>query len=193
MVISQAIHGFLDNVSDGSIEVYNEASVQLELAIFLRSILPVEYKIQLERNIDSFGLTKKSFLKKEMDIVVVSSVHNERYCIEIAFPRNGQYPEQMFKICKDIRFLEELVQAGFSRSYCLVLADDHLFYSSKGDDGIYKLFRKDKQIHGLIRKPTGRKDEIIQLRGSYGLEWKVARGALRYFIVAVGKPLHTQG
>lgn len=37
----------------------------------------------------------------------------EKYAIEIKFPTNGQYPEQMFIFCKDIKFLEELKNNDF--------------------------------------------------------------------------------
>lgn len=55
---------FMNQVSNGNIEIYNEFSIQFELAIFLRANLQKEYKIQLERNINYFGLEKERFLKK---------------------------------------------------------------------------------------------------------------------------------
>lgn len=185
MDLLQAIHDFASGVSHGSVEIYNEASVQYELAMFLRRILPAEYKVQLERNIEYFGLDRQLFLKKEMDIVVFHKEYKERHCIEIKFPVNGQHPEQMFKICEDIRFLEQLTEAGFRESYSLVLTADHLFYSDGGDEGIYKLFRKNKQVSGMIQKPTGKKDKTVVLNGSYRLEWKTVRGDLKYFLVQV--------
>ncbi|MDQ0163964.1 hypothetical protein [Aeribacillus alveayuensis] len=179
------IDEFMTEVSNDNIEIYNEFSIQFELAIFLRANLSKEYKIQLERNIGYFGLDKGNFLKKEMDIVVFNSDTKERHCIEIKYPINGQYPEQMFSICKDIKFLEELVDVGFSHSYCLVVVNDPLFYISKGEKGIYRLFRKEKLLKGKIQKPTGKKDITYHLKNEYKIEWKEIRGNEKYFITTV--------
>lgn len=176
---------FMNQTSNGSIEIYNEFSIQFELAIFLRANLPKEYKIQLERNINYFGLDKGHFLKKEMDIVVFNPSTEEKHCIEIKYPTNGQYPEQMFSMCKDIKFLEELVDAGFSDSYCLVVVNDPLFYSNKGEEGIYRLFRKEKRLKGTIQKPTGKKDITYHLNHEYKIEWNNISGAEKYFIAKV--------
>lgn len=176
---------FMNQVSNGSIEIYNEFSIQFELAIFLRKNLPKEYKIQLERNIHYFGLNKGHFLKKEMDIVVFNPITKETHCIEIKYPTNGQYPEQMFSMCKDIKFLEELTEAGFSESYCLVVVNDPLFYSNKGEEGIYRLFRKEKRLKGTIQKPTGKKDITYHLNHEYKIEWNDICEGEKYFIAKV--------
>ena len=47
---------FTDEIAIEKIEIYNEASIQYELAIYLRGRLGNRYKIQLERNIDYFNL-----------------------------------------------------------------------------------------------------------------------------------------
>lgn len=57
-----------------------------------------------------------------MDIVIFDTTFQKKHCIEIKYPTNGQYPEQMFKICKYVAFIEQLVQSGFDESYSLVLA-----------------------------------------------------------------------
>lgn len=56
----EEFRNFINKISDGKIEVYNEFSVQFELAIFLREILPSNLKIQLERNIEYFNLKKRN-------------------------------------------------------------------------------------------------------------------------------------
>lgn len=180
---------FMNQVSHGSIEIYNEFSIQFELAIFLRASLPKEYKIQLERNINYFGLDKERFLKKEMDIVVFNPATKEKHCMEIKYPTNGQYPEQMFSMCKDIKFLEELVDAGFSDSYCLVVVNDPLFYSNKGEEGFYHLFRREKLLRGTIQKPTGKKDITYHLNNEYKIEWKDIGDTEKYFIAKVERNL----
>ena len=115
--LSPLLTDFTEMISDSSVAVYNEAGIQFELAIFLREKIKGNYSIQLERNIDYFGMDKRKFLKKEMDIVVFSPDKKERHCIELKFPTNGQYPEQMFNACKDVSFLEQLTKAGFNRLY----------------------------------------------------------------------------
>ena len=79
------------------------------------------------------------------------------------FPTNGQYPEQMFNACKDVSFLEQLTEAGFNNSYFLFFTEDKNFYDSQHSrkhNGIYKLFRDQKEIKGKIEKPTGEKDSV---------------------------------
>lgn len=61
--MKEAILEFIEKVKNKDIEIYNEASVQYELAIFLRDEMP-EMKIQLERNIGYFGLGKKKIQEK---------------------------------------------------------------------------------------------------------------------------------
>ena len=69
MTLLPHLKDFTGEVSIGRIEIYNEASIQYELAIFLRHRLDDKYNIQLERNIDYFNLDVKNYLKKEMDVV----------------------------------------------------------------------------------------------------------------------------
>jgi hypothetical protein len=47
----------------------------------------------------------------------------------LKFPRNGQYPEQMLNACKDVAFLEQLVERGFDGGLFVMAADDRLFYA----------------------------------------------------------------
>ena len=187
MELMPYLKAFATKISGGEIEIYNEAGIQCELAIFLRNILPSKYKIQLERNINYFGFNKGDFLKKEMDIVIYTPDKTEKYCIELKFPTNGQYPEQMFSACKDINFLEQLVKYGFTSCYFIMFANDHLFYIDQGNEGIYKIFRKDKLIRGEIRKPTGEKEEVLHLNGEYKIEWQTLNENLKYFIIEVKK------
>ena len=63
--------------------------------------------------------------------MIFQPVTGERYAIEFKFPRNGQYPEQMFKATQDVAFLEQLVAAGFAGGLFVMVADDPLFYSGK--------------------------------------------------------------
>lgn len=188
MELLQHLKEFADGVLEGNIDVYSEAGIKCELAIYLRGRLGNKYKIQVERNIDYFDLDKERYLKKEMDIVVFTSDKKVRQCVEVKFPTQGQYPEQMFSACKDVRFLEQLVESGFTHSYLVMFANDPLFYIDKGDSGIYKMFRNEKVIKGEIRKPTGKKDEVLTLQREYKIEWRTLTGSLRYFLIEVKAP-----
>ncbi len=168
---------FMKQVVDGSTEVYNEFSLQHELGFFLREKLPA-YKVQFERNNKFFGIT--GTIKHEVDIVIYKG--HEKHAVELKFPNNGQYPEQMYAFVKDIKFMEELKEAGFDSTYCLALVQDKNFYSGNKRDGIYSYFRGNTPINGTVVKPTGKKYEGVTVNGSYALNWKGERKT-RYYII----------
>lgn len=185
MKLDRYIADFVKTVSAGSIEIYNEFSLQHELGVFLRRELP-NCKVQFERNVSHFKLAKSAFEKREIDIAVTSS-NSEAHlsAIELKYPRNGQVPESMFSFCKDIAFLEQLVAAGFPTAWFLAVADDPLFYSGN-NEGIYGLFRGRRPITGTIMKPTGAKDTKVTIRGSYRAEWLPVSGSTKFCLVQIG-------
>jgi hypothetical protein len=130
-------------------------------------------------------LARQDCVKAEIDITIFETPGTSRCAVEVKFPRNGQYPEQMFKFCQDVAFLEQLVGGGFNRGYFVVAADDSLFFSGREQSGIYALFRGSAPIHGRIAKPTGKKDETVDVRGSYPVTWREA-GWLKYTCVVIG-------
>lgn len=169
---STLISDFMAQLGLGSVEIYNEFSLQHELGIKLRNAALAGWKIQFERNISFFGIESAGFIKKEIDIVVYNSAEKRAYALELKYPTHGQYPEQMFKCCQDICFLEQLVTKGFSAGYFVIVADDHNFYQGTIPGPIYSHFRASQTIHGRIQKPTGSKDEFVDIRGSYQIVWK---------------------
>lgn len=183
--ILDAISHFAGLVRDGEIEIYNEISVQHELGIVFRSFLPKRFKVQFERPVDYFGLRKENFPKREIDITILTPDLRTKYGVEIKFPRSGQHPEQMFSSCKDIMFLEQLCMMGFTDCYFLMLADDPLFYEGNKTDGIYRFFRGGISVHGSIPKPTGTKNEVLDIVGSYPIFWKHIVGMLKYFSLEI--------
>ena len=166
MNLERLLNEFMGLVASGEVEVYNEFSLQHELGIFLRAKL-MGYKVQFERNTKFFGIT--GTVKHEIDIVVYND--KEKHAIELKYPHNGQYPEQMFSFVKDIKFMEELKEAGFDSTYCLALVRHKNFHAGQKQDGIYSFFRGRKAITGIIQKPTGKKDETLYVNGKYGIEW----------------------
>jgi hypothetical protein len=164
-------------IRDGTLEVYNEFSLQHEVGYLLRTRFP-ELTVEFERPAHHFG-APRGLSKKEIDIVVaVRDDPGRRWAIELKYPRNGQVPEQMFSFCKDIQFLEELCgHAGFAGGWFAALVDSPLFYSpTLPTSGIYAHFRAGRPIHGTIQKPTGKltgkHGEVLDVRGSYVVEWR---------------------
>ena len=166
-------------VENDKIEIYNEFSLQHELGIFLRNNL-TEYKVQFERNTKSFGIS--GTIKHEIDIVIYNDT--EKYAIELKYPINGQYPEQMFSFVKDICFMEELKYNGFTKTFCLVMVNDKNFYSGKKADGIYAYFRESNIMTGEIVKPTGKKDESIMLKENYKIDWN-GNERIKYYMIEI--------
>lgn len=179
MFIDKLIPEFMALVENGKVEVYNEFSLQHELGIFLRANL-TGYKVQFERNTKFFGI--QGTVKHEIDIVVYND--SERYAIELKYPLNGQYPEQMFSFVKDIKFMEELKEYGFTTTYCLTLVEDKNFYSGQKQDGIYAFFRGEAPVHGEIKKPTGKKDDEVCVKGKYRVSWRICADK-RYYILEI--------
>jgi hypothetical protein len=194
MEMDKTIRDFIETLKSGETEVYNEFSLQHELGIFLREKLPGK-KVKFEWNVKRIFEDKtneeinQEFLKKEIDITVFEKDKKIPCCaVELKFPRNGQYPEQMYSFCRDIRFAEQLREYGVSETFVLILVDDALFYSwpkeKKGtsDKKIYEYFRgqeKDnvrivsEKLSGRIKKPTGEdaSEKEVTLTGKYHVKW----------------------
>ncbi len=185
--LSEHVHDFFKTLGTRRVEIYNEISLQHEIGVFLRSVIDRDaYRVQFERPTDFFGIPSAQLLKKEIDISVFSSGQTHKAAVELKFPRNGQHPEQMFSACKDVAFLEELVERGFASGLFVMAADDRLFYEGSHTEGVYAHFRSGKPICGLIRKPTGAKDESFTIRGSYNLTWnKLLDSGIRYACISV--------
>ncbi|MBR5202577.1 MAG: hypothetical protein IKW45_04870 [Clostridia bacterium] len=178
-MISPFLQKFMKKIQTGEVEVYNEFSLQHELGIYLRNVLP-DYKVQFERNAKFFNILNT--IKSEIDIVVYNDT--EKFAIELKFPCNGQYPEQMYSFVKDIRFMEELKKLGFDNTYCLTLVCDKNFYSGEKKDGIYSFFRAGEIISGTIYKPTGREIQSITLSDEYKISWEPCND-MRYYILEI--------
>ncbi len=177
-----ALEQLVQRIAEGEIEIYNEFSLQHELGIVLRNNVEKD-RVQFERNVSHFDFKKKSFVKREIDIVVYNpETEALNYAIELKFPRNGQYPEQMFSFCKDIVFMEQVKKVGFARTYVVIFVDDSLFYEGHSD-GIYGYFRGSKKLHGSIQKPTGKKDKTLHIKGSYQVNWLNVRNRMKYTVI----------
>ena len=58
-----------------------------------------------------------------------------------------------------------------------------LFYEGKISSEIYDCFRGGKVISGIYYKPTGKQKEIVEVQGSYLVEWKNFDKDKRYYII----------
>lgn len=195
-IISGFLAGKLRHMSG---YVYNEFSLQFELGIHLREILSntpsmgnmeKNTKVFFERNVRGLWPERngEGFMKKEIDLSIMKGDIPE-CAIELKYPRNGQYPEEMFAFCEDIRFLEELKEAGFRETYAVCLVDDPAFCNRDGGqrrlDGIYAPFRDGKPIHGIIEKPTGNHGRAIKIEGEYHVSWHETGDGRWYYIIAI--------
>lgn len=134
MDFKQLIQSFFKYVKENNIEIYNEFALQFKLGLFLRTKKEFEgYKIQFERNVKYF--CDEQTIKHEIDIVIFNDI--ERYAIELKFPNNGQYPEQMYSFIKDIVFMEQLATFGFTETYLLTLVKDNLYCNGTKTSRIY--------------------------------------------------------
>ena len=183
--LEEIIVTFWKYVNDNNVELYNEFSLQHELGIFLRNNLN-EYKVQFERNISSFSINDVD-IKKEIDITIYNADKSEIYAIELKYPRNGQYPEQMYAFIKDIAFMEQLKNHGFTQTCAIVLVETKPFYSGMQVNGIYKYFRDSFPIEGTIYRPTGRKKDVeyIDVLGNYLIIWLDQNAKRKYYIISI--------
>lgn len=179
------IQNFLGEIASNRIEVYNEFSLQFELGIYLRS-RGLNKKIQFERNVSRYGYPG-SFTKREIDLAMEPLNEGPKLdcAIELKFPRNGQVPEQMFKFCEDLAFLEELKRAGCKDAYLLALADNAQFWSGRNLNGIYSYFRGGQMLTGQIGKPTGAKNKRVVLWQSYPIRWVGLTTKFSYLLIQV--------
>ena len=197
--LKEIIEDFWSYLKENNLEIYNEFSLQFELGIFLREELSKEgYKVQFERNVTFFDIQKSETTKHEIDIVIFNgdSPKNctEKYAIELKYPRNGQYPEQMYKFVEDIVFMEELKARGF-KTYVMTVVDDSKFYDGnfENNNAIYKFFRcsQNNEISGEIKKPTGKgKDKVfLKTNSKYNIEWKDVNSdggtPLKYYLLEI--------
>jgi hypothetical protein len=174
---------FMQKVDARDVEIYNEFSLQHEFGLFLRSNYPA-IKIQFERNVAFFGLEKSNFEKREIDICAYSKAEKPLLAVELKFPRNGQYPEQLFSFCKDVVFLEQLRNAGFAQCAFVAVVEDRPFFAGQ-QAGIYSSFRGGPPLHGEVLKPTGKRDKTLNIVGSYPIVWQSISDGKRYLVLEV--------
>ena len=96
----QVLQKFMKNKIDIN-HIYNEFSLQFELGYFLRT---EGYNVFFEKNVKDYGFAGK--YKSEIDLVAEKD--DKRYAIELKYPKNGQYPEEMYQFIRDIAFAQHI-------------------------------------------------------------------------------------
>lgn len=194
------IESFFEYLKNKKIVLYNEFSFQHELGKYLNE--NTNYKVEFERNISKFidpeeiknkyennCDEKEEKIKREIDICLINKENQEdRYAIELKFPSNDQYPEQMYKFVKDIKFMQVLNKECFEKTFCVVVARSKSFYlgSHQGRNKtinpyIFSYFRNEDEDNGCIKKincakpifkPTGKDEERTQVTLLENVEFK---------------------
>ncbi len=186
MNIKNLISEFMQELAKGGIEIYNEASLQLELVLFLRTEMS-DLCIQVERNISDFDISKGISPKERMDICIFSKDRSQLLCaIELKVPKNKAHPKVMFSFCKDITFMEHVKKNGFKQAFTLFLTDDNKFYEGGCPHKLYSYFRSTEILTGCIPN-TSKTNKIrsVDINGSYVIEWQTIKDSLKYALVEI--------
>ncbi len=190
MDMKSLVTEFVKLIEIDNIEIYNEASLQYELAIFLRSNYP-DYKIQLERNISYFGLPKSEFEKKEMDIIIFKDKNNLKEAIIIELKaiinQNKDRPVTVFQWIEDLRFLEQLKKKG-AECYSIFFTEENRFLSGTRNVGELLTNFRNRKVSGEYKKHQKSKDKHkpIKLSNSYSFDWtKIENKRQKYFIIKI--------
>ena len=203
----------LEALDNKDADIYNEFSLQHELGIYLREKLGDKYKVQFERNAEELwgDFEIGDWKKTEMDIFVYKKNNgkdvkdiDEIYAIELKFPRNKQYPEQMYSFIKDIKFMQQVKEKKrLARTFVLTLVDDQLFFKITGQERnnkIYKYFRSNYSLEDQIiqaeekiptakgiDKPTGTEEDSItlNLELKQKIKWELISSNYRYYFMEI--------
>ena len=175
---------FLDEDIDFS-NISNEASLQLEIAIYLRKILQ-DSKVSLEIPVNTLvekdpkNLQKKDYCKKEIDIVVEHK--GVQTVLELKFVRKSAgFPMPIYHAIEDVKFCEQILQHTKTKHFITIFLTDHncvIKSRKKNIKHIYKMFNDENPIIESF-KPEN-KDTIthmkklkpIELDNSYPFKWK---------------------
>jgi hypothetical protein len=78
--------------------------------------------------------------------------------------------------------VEQLKRAGFNKAYVVIFAEDPLFYEGR-QEGIYGFFRGGRELSGLVKKPTGKRNTELEVEGNYQIKWNDVVGPLKYTVI----------
>ena len=186
-MLKEFLEDFISHVKkDQNIELYNEAGLQHELALFLRGRLDSNFRVQLERNINDVANFSENLEKKEMDIYIKNITNpDEKYCIELKVSYGSSIASRIIKIHEDVFFLEQLKRKGFRECYLLFATPSNKYIETKPDrlkmyDTFSKKGIKIEHLHKDDVSPSYKKlakDDYIfkyddQYIKNYAAEWQ---------------------
>lgn len=167
--------------NQNKLELYSEAGLQHELAMYLRKELP-GYIIRLEYPITRVFRPSKGFVKKEMDIYLVSPT-NQKFLIELKVPKeNCGTPKEMYRAIQDLKFAEELKMHGFESCYCILITERTAFWQApQANEEIYYYFNgKQVELKSIDNSHLPKflhKYGEINLTKTYSATWEKFRDA----------------
>lgn len=134
------INQFFTSIQQTPIELYSEFGLQHEIALFLKTNFP-DLTVRLEYPTTRIFNSSNKFLKKEIDIYVITS-SGQRYVIELKMPKdNGGIPKAMYHAIEDVKFLEQLRQSNINGCYSILATSCTAFWQApRADTGIYNFF-----------------------------------------------------
>jgi hypothetical protein len=193
MNFSTVIKKFIEYAKNNRLEIYNEFSLQFELAFYLRKVLGKNFKIQLERN-TSFLNLQCDLIKKEIDILLFKDIRalNEVFIVELktVIDQSRARPITVFNWIKDLKFLEQLKSAGVGGCYSLFVTNNDLLISNSKRANTTSIllpdFRKGK-IQGTYssHSKSPKKGESICLSSEYTYKWEEFVNGQKFFLLDV--------
>ncbi|HYP57022.1 MAG TPA: hypothetical protein VEQ35_01905 [Beijerinckia sp.] len=157
---------FFEKTLESCGQIYNERSLQLELACHFRAH---GAQVEFERFFAVKPLDGSSRpVKSNLDLLV--RTNGQTCAIELKVPLNGRHPETLYDFCNDIAFVEGILRAGYADTgMCLMLTSDQAFWTDSGRGStIHNLFRRRRSLlNGDIQKPTGLANTKVVVSGKY--------------------------
>ncbi|WP_148277155.1 hypothetical protein [Methylocystis sp. SC2] len=157
---------FFEKVPESCGPIYNERSLQLELACLFRA---QGAQVEFERPFVIAPLEGSTCpVKSNLDLLIRNN--GQTTAIELKVPLNGRHPETLYDFCNDIAFVEGILRAGHADTgICVMLTSDRVFWSDSGrGSAIHNLFRrKGSLLNGAIQKPTGAANTTVFVCGKY--------------------------
>jgi hypothetical protein len=200
MVLKMVKKFFEEKIKD--IELYNEAGLQYELALYLRKELEadilLEYPVTKLHPKETKPVEGK-FIKKEIDIFIKHK--NERVLIELKFPRaNAGFPVQIYNAVKDVKFGVEAINNDKADRFITIFITDHKsVMQKKNTNHIYELFNSDARAIKAIEidntypkfmqdhNHEGGRYESIKFEEKFKIKWVDLdhdEGSFKYYIIS---------
>jgi len=172
----------------------SEFTFQFRFGWFLNSISSNQYLIDFETNV------KKKFeirdtCKTELDIYVYDKMHNTNNGIEIKYIKDKMgYDISLYKMCEDIKFLEELQATNiFTTTYSVAFTSiQNSFTPPK--NGKYKasgerleFYRNFRERHFIPKAIYRNNKQQLTLRNEYKIEWIDFNESIKVCLIEVVK------